>query len=34
MGETGKGLGNYIMALGIIESVSIFVLIFIMAVLK
>jgi V/A-type H+-transporting ATPase subunit K len=34
MGETGKGLGNYIMALGIIESVSIFVLIFIMAILK
>jgi V/A-type H+/Na+-transporting ATPase subunit K len=34
MGETGKGLGNYIMALGIIESVSIFVLVFIMAVLK
>jgi V/A-type H+/Na+-transporting ATPase subunit K len=32
-GETGQGLGNYIMALGIIESVSIFVLIFIRAVL-
>jgi V/A-type H+-transporting ATPase subunit K len=34
MGETDKGLGNYIMALGIIESVSIFVLIFVMSVLK
>lgn len=34
MGETDKGLGNYIMALGIIESVSIFVLIFVMGVLK
>jgi V/A-type H+-transporting ATPase subunit K len=34
MGETGKGLGNYIMALGIIESVSIFVLIFIRAALR
>ncbi len=34
MGESDKGLGNYIMALGIIESVSIFVLIFVMSVLK
>jgi V/A-type H+-transporting ATPase subunit K len=33
MADTGKGLGNYIMALGIIESVSIFVLIFIRATL-
>jgi V/A-type H+-transporting ATPase subunit K len=34
MGETGKGFGNYIMAIGIIETVSIFVLVFIASVLK
>ncbi len=29
LGETGKGAGNYLMALGIIETVAIFVLVFI-----
>jgi V/A-type H+-transporting ATPase subunit K len=28
MGETGKGFGNYIMVLGIIETVAIFVMVF------
>lgn len=28
LGETGKGAGNYLMALGIIETVAIFVLVF------
>ena len=30
MGETGKGFTNYIMALGIIESVALFVMVFVM----
>lgn len=32
--ETGKGFGNYVMALGIIETVAIFVMVFILAALK
>ncbi len=34
MGETGKGFGNYLMVLGIIETVALFILVFIGAVLK
>jgi V/A-type H+-transporting ATPase subunit K len=30
MAETGQGLTNYLMALGIIESVAIFVMVFIL----
>ena len=30
VGETGKGLGNFIMVLGIIESVGLFVMVFLM----
>ncbi len=30
LGETGKGFGNYIMAIGIIETVALFVLVFTM----
>jgi len=33
MGETGKGFGNYMVALGIIETVALFVLAFGMALL-
>jgi V/A-type H+-transporting ATPase subunit K len=33
LAETGKGFGNYIMAIGIIETVAIFVLIFLMTAL-
>jgi len=33
MGETGKGFGNYIVALGIIETVALFVMAFGMALL-
>jgi V/A-type H+-transporting ATPase subunit K len=33
MAETGKGFGNYLMALGIVETVALFVMVFIMAVL-
>ena len=33
MGETGKGFGNYIMVLGIIETVALFVMVFSMAFL-
>jgi V/A-type H+-transporting ATPase subunit K len=29
MTETGKGFGNYLMALGIIETVALFVMVFI-----
>jgi len=29
LGETGQGAGNYLMALGIIETVAIFVLVFV-----
>lgn len=34
MAETGKGFGNYLMVLGIIETIALFVLVFIGAVLK
>lgn len=34
MGEMGKGFGNYLMVLGIIETVALFILVFIGAVLK
>jgi len=30
MAETGKGFGNYLMVLGIIETVALFVMVFIM----
>ncbi len=30
LGETGKGFGNYIMVLGVIETVALFVMVFIM----
>jgi len=30
MGETGKGFGNYLMVLGIIETVALFVMVFIL----
>jgi V/A-type H+/Na+-transporting ATPase subunit K len=33
LGDTGKGLGNYLMAIGIVETVALFVLVFIQAVL-
>lgn len=33
MGETGKGFGNYIVVLGIIETVALFVMAFIMGIL-
>jgi V/A-type H+-transporting ATPase subunit K len=32
--ETGKGFGNYLMALGIIETVAVFVMVFIIAAVK
>jgi V/A-type H+-transporting ATPase subunit K len=34
MAETGKGFGNYLMALGIIETVALFVMVFIAAVMR
>jgi len=34
LGETGKGFGNYLIAVGVIETVSIFVLIFILGVFR
>lgn len=34
MGETGKGFGNYLMALGIIETVALFVMVFIGAAIR
>ena len=34
MAETGKGFGNYLMVLGIIETIALFVLVFIGAVMK
>ena len=34
LAETGRGFGNYLIVLGIIETVAIFVLIFIFSVLK
>ncbi len=33
IGDTGKGLGNYLMAIGIVETVALFVLVFIQATL-
>jgi V/A-type H+-transporting ATPase subunit K len=33
LGDTGKGLGNYLMAIGIVETVALFVLVFIQATL-
>jgi len=33
MGETGKGFGNYIVVLGIVETVALFVMAFGMALL-
>ena len=33
MGETGKGFGNYLMALGVIETVALFVMVFVGAAL-
>ena len=33
LGDTGKGLGNYLMAIGIVETVAQFVLVFIQATL-
>jgi V/A-type H+-transporting ATPase subunit K len=32
-GETGKGFGNYIMVLGVIETVALFVMVFLMTAL-
>lgn len=34
MAETGKGFGNYLMALGVIETVALFVMVFIGAAIK
>ncbi len=34
MGETGKGFGNFLMALGIIETVALFVMVFIAGAIK
>lgn len=34
MGETGKGFGNYLMVLGIIETVALFVMVFVQAAIK
>ncbi len=34
LAETGKGFGNYIMVLGIIETVALFVMVFLMTTLK
>jgi V/A-type H+-transporting ATPase subunit K len=31
LGETGQGLGNYLMAIGIVETVALFVLVFVQA---
>lgn len=31
LGDTGKGLGNYLMAIGIVETVALFILVFIQA---
>lgn len=33
MGETGKGFGNYLVVLGVIETVALFVMVFILGVL-
>ena len=34
MADTGKGFGNYLMVLGIIETIALFILVFIGAVIK
>lgn len=34
LAETGKGFGNYLMVLGIVETVALFILVFIGAVIK
>ncbi len=34
MADTGKGFGNYLMVLGIIETIALFVLVFVGAVMK
>jgi V/A-type H+-transporting ATPase subunit K len=34
LGETGKGFGNYIMVVGIIETVALFVMVFLLTTLK
>ena len=34
MAETGKGFGNYLMVLGVIETVALFVMVFISAAIK
>ena len=34
MGETGKGFGFYIMVMGILETAGLFVMVFLMAILK
>jgi V/A-type H+-transporting ATPase subunit K len=34
LGETGKGFGNYIMVVGIIETVALFVMVFLLGTLK
>ena len=34
LAETGKGFGNYIMVLGVIETVALFVMVFLMTVLR
>jgi len=34
MGETGKGFGNYLMVLGIIETVALFVMVFVQSAIK
>lgn len=33
LGETGQGFGNYLMAVGVVETVALFVLVFIQAVI-
>ena len=33
LGDTGKGLGNYLMAIGVVETVELFVLVFLQAAL-
>ncbi|MCA1809023.1 MAG: V-type ATP synthase subunit K [Kiritimatiellia bacterium] len=34
MGETGKGFGNYLMVLGVVETVALFVMVFITAAIR
>ena len=33
LGETGKGFGNYIMVIGVVETVALFVMVFTMTAL-